>query len=379
VFNKVTLFLANKRYFVILTALTTGLIFTYRGSGYRRTLWGDDALLVKHALNRQAPFSRLKSIDPFGLLDTFGGYCALQLRLLTKFALVFGLENITTTVFILSVLVWTGCAVYLASIIRSVSRPLTGLLAAIVFSITPFSNLVLMAQITGTYFPVVAVVIIAILSQQLPKSRIGRLAFLLLCAVTALSTPMSLFAFFPSIYFTLKQKAIYKNFELWVAGTLGFGLLVQKYCYVSRDINTTFNRLAHDFVLGANTFAPQYLRARISDPKSPVETITLYGLPVILGAATWLMFKITRNSRHLEIYKIPQRLLYISPLILAVLIYGNGWLNSHYLFIPTEFIWLAILLLCDSVIQTRIPWKFAPILLVAVIFSLGLSGNFFVI
>ena len=76
---------------------------------------------------------------------------------------------------------------------------------------------------------------------------------------------------------------------------------------------------------------------------------------------------------------IAQHFFLIAILLLCMLIIGNGWLNSHYLFIPTGLFWIGVVLATDAAGHGQSRFKVLPITVVLAIFILHLSGTYFVI
>ena len=64
---------------------------------------------------------------------------------------------------------------------------------------------------------------------------------------------------------------------------------------------------------------------------------------------------------------------------MIALVIGNGWLNSHYLFIPTGLFWIGALLTAKSAIAGSNKYKFMPVGVLVVIFLSSISGTYFVI
>ena len=87
------------KYIFIVTFVFVLPIFYFRGHGYRKMLWGDDAELVYHQLNNFPEFKFLSTWDLRGFFDPFHGYTALYSRFMTKTALIAGVDNFTVIVF----------------------------------------------------------------------------------------------------------------------------------------------------------------------------------------------------------------------------------------------------------------------------------------
>lgn len=110
-----------------------------------------------------------------------------------------------------------------------------------------------------------------------------------------------------------------------------------------------------------------------------MENLALYGIPILLFAATYALFRISSTGPLSQNTKIAVRLLITALAILCALIAGNGWLNSHYLFIPTGLFWIAALVLVQATLASRNKYKMIPVVVVVTIYLLSLSGTYFVI
>jgi hypothetical protein len=124
--------------------------------------------------------------------------------------------------------------------------------------------------------------------------------------------------------------------------------------------------------------APQYIRSQVLDPLSALETIVLYSIPVIafmcLGVLVWLGLNIDRQRVLTGVQFI------VEGIFLALLLTtANGWLNSHYLFIPTALLWLGALLIGSVSVKSVRPWKMVPLAILTTLLFIGISGTYFVI
>ena len=77
--------------------------------------------------------------------------------------------------------------------------------------------------------------------------------------------------------------------------------------------------------------------------------------------------------------EIAIRLFAVALVTLCLLVVGNGWLNSHYLFIPTGLFWVGALLIAQSAIAGSHKYRFIPVGVLITIFLSSLSGTYFVI
>ena len=125
-------------------------------------------------------------------------------------------------------------------------------------------------------------------------------------------------------------------------------------------------------------FAPQNIRLQILHPLSVWETVILYAIPIAiaicLGLLTWLGLNIDRQRVLTGVQFI------VEGIFLALLLTtANGWLNSHYLFIPTALLWIGAMLIGSVSIKSVRPWKMIPLVVLTTLLIIGVSGTYFVI
>jgi hypothetical protein len=384
----------------LITALVTGTIFLFRGRNYKLALCGDDrllfdhavgggkykhvscgdeGLLLHHAVQHQSPLGRFHFIDPFGLLDLFNGYVFVIPRIATKVLAIGGSEHYTLRVFWIMSLAWTLIAIWVALLIGKFARPYLGFLAALTIAIMPFSNLVMMAQVNTIYIPAALAVIIAIATRQYPQSRVLQVIICVLFSLITLSTVMSIVPLGYLIWLVYIRTETVQPIERRLVWFMGGSLILQILSYQSRGHDISISRFIHEILLASYAFAPQFVRNKIFEPKTVVENILLYGIPILLGAIVFILTRLGNQSELRAQVQIAQHLFLIALLLLCMLIVGNGWLNSHYLFIPTGLFWIGALLASDAARHSAFRFRMFPIFVVLTIYLIQLSGTYFVI
>lgn len=156
-------------------------------------------------------------------------------------------------------------------------------------------------------------------------------------------------------------------------------LIIQSVSFTPRSQSFSPIKLFFEFIRSANAFVPQFLREQVLEQKSILESLALYGIPILLFAATYALFRISSTGPLSQNTIIAVRLLITSLAMLCALIAGNGWLNSHYLFIPTGLFWIAALVLVQATLVSRNKYKMIPVVVVVAIYLSSLSGTYFVI
>lgn len=363
----------------LVTAFVSGTIFLIRGRDYRPAIWGDDELLVEHALHRQAPIGRLHFIDPIGLLDPFAGYLVVILRITAR-VLSFGdIGNFPVRAFWFSSFAWTGVATIIALLMSRCTRPFIGFLSALTVATMSFSNLVMLAQVNTIYIPAVLAVIIAVVTRQYPRTRILQVVTCVIFALVTLTSITTIIAFgylLWLVYIRAKSVQIIERRLVWV---IGGSLILQVLSYQPRGRVITPSRFLHEILLSFNAFAPQFIREQILESKSVIENILLYGFPIVLGTTVFILVRLGKHSERRAQVEIAKAFFLLASILICLLIAGNGWLNSHYLFIPTGLFWIGVIITSDAARQSEFRFRFIPLVVVLIIFLSQLSGTYFVI
>lgn len=334
---------------------------------------------MEHAIHRQAPFGRLHFIDPFGIFDPFAGYLVVILRIATKILLFRGAENFPLRAYWFSSFVWTAIAMCIALLIGRFTRPYLGFLAALTIAIMPFSNLVMLAQVNTLYMPAVLAIVIMVVTRQYPQAGVLQAITCVAFALVTLTTITTIVAFGYLLWLVFIRGKGVQTIEKRLMWIMGLALILQVISYQPRGRIISPSRFVHEFLLSSNAFAPQFVREKILEPKSAVENIFLYGIPILLGLIVFILVRLGNQSERKVQVKIAQHFFLIALLLLCMLIVGNGWLNSHYLFIPTGLFWIGVILASDAVGHSAIRFRMIPVVVVLVIFLSQLSGTYFVI
>lgn len=270
-------------------------------------------------------------------------------------------------------------ATIIALSIGRFARPYLGFLAALTIAIMPFSNLVMMAQVNPIYMPAVLAIIVMVVTRQYPKSSVVQVityVFFALVTLTSITTIVALGYLLWLVYLRGEQV---QNIERKLVWIMGGSLVLQVLSYQPRGRIISPSRFVHEFLLSSNAFAPQFVREKILEPKSVVENIILYGIPILLGITVFILVHLGNQSELRAQVNIAQHLFLIALLLLCMLIVGNGWLNSHYLFIPTGLFWIGVILVSDAARHSVFQFRMLPVVAVLVIFLTQLSGTYFVI
>ena len=162
--------------FSILVFFGSLLTFGIRGAQYQHKLYGDDKELVAHVLSRKPPYGLFGPLDKLGIFDPFNNYLAVILRIYTRIALIGPDSGFTFRVFLFSTLTWSLSVLVIAKILKSQLSAQSGLIAAFVCCLLPFSNQTLLAQVNSVVLPftILAIVVVALQAYPItPKHRFG--------------------------------------------------------------------------------------------------------------------------------------------------------------------------------------------------------------
>jgi len=365
-----------QKYIFLLVFVLTFPLFSLRGKNYSLTLFGDDAEFVSHAQNRVPPLGFFPSLDSWGLLDPFNGYLAVYLRLITKLILLTGDGDYTTRTFWVMSVYWSIISGLLAYTVKRFAGVGLGYAAGFVLAVMPYSNFVMLAQANTIAWPACLLTLIVVGTRQYPEHRLLKFMVLMLFAGTAASTGTAIVTVAVLGINVLRHREKYLSFEQILFACTGLGFVLQYLSFTPRHNPPV--PLIPEILKISFGLAPQYIRARILDPLSAWESIVLYAIPIAiticLGLLTWLGLNIDRQRVLTGVQFI------VEGIFLALLLTtANGWLNSHYLFIPTGLLWIGAMLIGSVSIKSVRPWKMVPLAVLTTLLFIGISGSYFLI
>jgi len=126
------------------------------------------------------------------------------------------------------------------------------------------------------------------------------------------------------------------------------------------------------------SWSPQFIRNKIGEHLSLTSTLILWVIPVLLIISwTYLFIIVYRRNRGIALVSL--RLLVTSLMLPILLIAGNGWLNTHYMFIPTALFWISALILSASLHgRWPVPIQLA-IATLTILYCAAISGVYYVL
>jgi hypothetical protein len=333
------------RKFNFLVLFVSLFAYGFRGAKYPRLVFGDDATLVSHALDRQMPWGMLGRFDKLGLFDPFNDNLAVLLRVVTHFALIGPDSGFAFRIFIIMTIFWATVTWVIALTIKNYVSPGVGVVAALMLSWLPFSNQVFLAQANTVAWPLALLCILLVALRSYPTSLSVRIPVVVLFSLTAMSTGTMIVAIAWLVFDIARNIRRVNRFEIVLLLFTGFSYYLQLISYKPRP-NAKLP-LDHELYRTLFGWSPQFIRARIGQDLSFGVSLMLFLIPILL-IASWLYLFIHAFQSH-RVHAIASLRLLITSLVLPVLlIAGNGWLNTHYLYIPSALFWLSALILAAS-------------------------------
>ena len=126
------------------------------------------------------------------------------------------------------------------------------------------------------------------------------------------------------------------------------------------------------------SWSPQFIRNRIGQELSSGVTLILWLIPILLITSWLFLFVSAYTSDRLR--AVASLRLMITSLVLPVLlITGNGWLNTHYLFIPSALFWLSTLILAASIRDRKTAVSQLAIGVMVFFYCTAISGVYYVL
>ena len=160
---------------------------------------------------------------------------------------------------------------------------------------------------------------------------------------------------------------------------MGAGQAFQFVVTTRRAVSRNINDLPFQLLKSAYGFVPQAIRDNIVEPLSRVDLLVLVLYPVfmIIAASLLVVFGL-RGDRRSQIY-VALRFTGAGFATLVLLIFANGALNSHYLFLPSALFWISCVMFADAALRAKQKFSVHVVLALAVLFLGQLSGTYFLI
>ncbi len=364
------------RRFHVLVLLVSLFAYGLRGVQYNPTVFGDDATLVSHALNRQPPWGMFGHYDKLGLFDPFNDYLAVLLRMVTHAALIGPDSGFVFRLFVIMTVFWAFVTWTIALVIKERISANAGLISALLLCWLPFSNQVFLAQANTVAWPLALLCIVIVALRIYPTTFATRVAVVALFSLTALSTGTMIVVIGLLVVDIALLIRKLKHFQTVLLAFTGVSFFFQWYAYKPRTNDKL--PLGHEMYGTLFSWSPQFIRNQINENLSLTSTMILWAIPLLLVISwTYLFVNVYRHNRNNALASLH---LFITSLLLPILlIVGNGWLNTHYMFIPAALFWISTLVLGASLRgRWPVPVQLA-ITTLTILYCAAISGVYYVL
>lgn len=364
---------SQRIFFILLTSIAL-VVYGFRGAQYRRELWGDDLELYLHATNRPSPTTSFSRLDHFGLFDSYNNYLIVWIRAYTHLAKLGPDSYFTFNAYVLMTISFAVITSATCLVISAKTSRKLALLSLGYCVFLPFSNLVILAQVNTIIWPLSLFLIVISATRTYPESKPGRVFVAVLFFTTALSTLTVVIAL-AFLGFNLIQNLKRLNrFEVLLFLITTTSLFIQWKSYSPR--NNPKLSLMGELYKALYNFSPQYLRRSFGDPLLGFDLALFWLIPIALLLIWAMQANFARSINLLSV--LPSLKLFVGAFILVILlIHGNGWLNTHYLFIPAAMFWVSIVLLFHEN-RSRSTTGLA-IALTSSLFTISISGVYYLL
>jgi hypothetical protein len=234
----------------------------------------------------------------------------------------------------------------IALTIKNYVSPTAGVITALTLCWLPFSNQVFLAQANTIAWPLALLCILIVALKEYPEKQIYRVMLVVVFSLTAMSTGTMVVAI-GWLVFDIAYK--FRTFSRFQAVLLFFTSISYYFQWTTYEPRPNVKLpLGHELYRTLFSWSPQFIRNRIGQELSLGITVILWLIPVLLITSWLFLFVAAYASDRLRAIA-SLRLMITSLMLPVLLITRNGWLNTHYLFIPSALFWLSALILAASV------------------------------
>ena len=382
------------------TLCTFVLIFSIlfaRHRGLPEILFGDDQLFVYRALNISHPphlrfhprtswpsmswshFGRFQKFDILRLAEPHNNQILVIPRGITKLLVAISISDFARNATVFSLFWLSGLLTFLSITLGRLTNRIAGSIAAICVALMPFSNRAMLGQVTFLVWPTVMVLFVVVIANQYPISKLGRVLLLLFIALISVSTQLFslllIYLVLSLIFSASRRNAMNLLTAFLISAGQAFEFVVTPRRVTSRNlIDIPFQLLK-----SAYGFVPQAIRDNIFGPLSSIDLLVLVSYPILITiTASLLVVFGLHGDRRPQIY-VALRFTGVGFTTLVLLIFANGALNSHYLFLPTALFWVSCVMFADAALRSQQRFSVHVVLALVVLFLGQLSGTYFII
>jgi hypothetical protein len=316
------------------------------------------------------------SFDKLGLFDPFNDYLAVLLRVVTHVALIGPDTGFTFRLFVIMTIYWAMFTWIIAITIKSYLSPSAGAVAALMLCWLPFSNQVLLVQANPVAWPLALLCILVVALRKYPANLSSRILLVVLFSLTAMSTGTMIVVIAWLVFDIARNIRRVNKFEVVLLLFTACSYCLQWITYEPRP-NAKLP-LGHEMYRTLFSWSPQFIRNKIGQELSLSFTFILYLIPTLLFAS-WLYLFISAYQSHKVRAIASLRLLITSLMLPVLLITGNGWLNTHYMFIPAALFWLSALILAATPGERKSILRQPAIVALTICYCAAISGVYYVL
>ena len=373
------------------------LILFVRHRGLSEILSGDDQLLVYRALNISHPphlrfhprtswpsmewshFGQFQKFDTLRLAEPFNNQIWIIPRGITKLLIAILISDFVRNATVFSLFWLSGLLTFLSVTLGRLTNRIAGSIAAICVALTPFSNRVMLGQVNSLVWPAVMVLFVVVIANQYPISKMGRVLLLLFIALISVSTQLLLllliYLVLSLIFSANRCNAMNYLTALLMSADQAFEFVVAPRRVTSRNLID----IPFQILKSAYGFVPQAIRNNIYRPVSSADLLVLVSYPVFIAIAASLLIVFgLRGGPRSQIF-VALRFTGAGFATLILLIFANGTLNSHYLFLPTALFWVSCVMFADAALRSQQKFSVHVVLALVVLFLGQLSGAYFLV
>lgn len=364
---------ASQRVFFVVLISFSLIVYGVRGAGYRKEIFGDDLDLFFHAVNRPVA-SGISKLDHFGLFDPYNGYLVVLLRAFTHIALIGPDTSFTLHAYLLMTVFFAVTTAGICMVVSASTSRKIALLAMGFLVFLPFSNLVILAQINTVAWPLALLMLVITATRKYPTTLIGKVLLAALFALTAMSTGTVVIVIAFLTLNLLQDFRRIDKYELSLLIVTAVSFLVQWFSYTPRT-NPKLPLLG-ELHKAVYNFAPQYIRDKFGASLNGDDQIVFWIIPLMLLIIWLVQANFARQTNWLSVISAT-KLFGGGFVLLSLLIRGNGWFNTHYLYIPAAMFWISLVLLFHE--NRRIASTRMTIAITGALFATTYSGVFYLL
>ena len=324
-------------------------------------------------------FERFQKFDTLRLAEPFNNQILVIPRGITKLLTEISISDFVRNANVFSLLWLSGLLTFLSITLGRLTNRAVGSIAAICVAVMPFSNRVMLGQVNALIWPAVMVLFVVVIANQYPISKLGRVLLLLFIALMSVSTllfSLLLIYLILSLMFSASRRNA-MNFLTALLMSVGqaFEFVVAPRRVTSRNLID----IPFQILKSAYGFVPQAIRNNIYRPVSSADLLVLVSYPVFIAIAASLLIVFgLHGDRRSQIF-VALRFTGAGFATLILLIFANGTLNSHYLFLPTALFWVSCVMFADAALRSQQKFSVHVVLALVVLFLGQLSGAYFLI